>query len=245
MLDRGKDSSKVNGLRRARKAVARGRNIATVLIADGDTLFRVGLRDTVVQLFEGANIREVGTCGALNAALSAGEFDLILLDLGLPGLNGYLWLVERRKQLRRTLWIAVSGIDTPRVRQRALALGVARFVSKRASRETIAAAVLSAVHGPRRAARMPAREQQLIDGLTRLTRAELRVLMALPDNPSHRHLMRALGVALPTVKTHMSRILAKLGLRNRTEAAVVASKLSNIESPSLCIDWTPNVPVND
>ena len=212
MLDRGKDSSKVNEPRRARKAVARRHSIATVLIADGDTLFRVGLRDTVVQLFQGADIREVGTCGALNAALSAGEFDLILLDLGL---------------------------------QRALALGVARFVSKRASRETIAAAVLSAVHGPRRAARMPAREQQLIDGLTRLTRAELRVLMALPDNPSHRHLMRALGVALPTVKTHMSRILAKLGLRNRTEAAVVASKLSNIESPSLCIDWTPTVPVND
>jgi len=248
MLSRGEVNNKPEGRRAAparKPSVRRRRTVASVLIADGDTLFRVGLRETVAELFPTAEIREAGSCAALDAALRNGDAQLVLLDLCLPGLGGYLWLAERRKQHRDVLWIAVSGIDTPQIRHRTLALGVARFVSKRASRDAIAAAVRAAVAGPRRAARVPPRERQLLEGLARLTRAELRVLVALPDTPSHRHIMRSLGVALPTVKTHMSRILAKLGLRNRTEAAVVASKLSRIDSPSLCIDWVPSGPRAD
>jgi len=215
------------------------RHVGAILVADADTMFRFGLIEVLGGLFPGARIVEAPDASRLTGALREQPFDLVLLDLALPGVKGYLWLAELRQQHPEPTWVAVSGIDAPLVRQRALALGLARVVSKRSSSAALSAALLSTVRGARRAARLPPREQRLIDGLMRLTRAELRVLATLPDNPSHRHIMRTLGVALPTVKTHMSRILAKLGLRNRTEAAVVASKLSHVESRSLCIDHVP------
>ena len=236
MLGRDSNGKRTNGHGRRAGAVPQ---VGTILVADADTMFRVGLSELLGGLFPGARIVEAADAQQLAAALRAAAFDLVLLDLVLPGVKGYLWLAELRQQHPGPIWIAVSGIDTPIVRQRALALGLARVVSKRASSAALSAAVLSTVRGWRRAPRLPPREQRLIDGLTRLTRAELRLLATLPDNPSHRHIMRTLGVALPTVKTHMSRILAKLGLRNRTEAAVVASKLSHVESRSLCIDHVP------
>ncbi|HUR41415.1 MAG TPA: response regulator transcription factor [Verrucomicrobiae bacterium] len=214
--------------------------IRSVLIADGDTLFRVGLRETVAQLLPEADIAEAGSASGLAATLSARPADLVLLDLGLPGLRGYLWLLLRRRQHRGTPWLAVSGIDTPRVRARALACGIARFVSKRASSDTIAAAVRAALRGAEQRAVLPASERRLIESLGRLTPAELRMLAALPEHSSQRELMRALNVSLPTVKTHMSRVLAKLQLRNRTEAAVLASRLSILTAPSLAIDRRPD-----
>jgi DNA-binding NarL/FixJ family response regulator len=89
---------------------------------------------------------------------------------------------------------------------------------------------------PRPARALPPAERRLIEGLRALTPAELTLFALLPDNPSHRHLMQALGIALPTVKTHMSRILQKLALRNRTEAAVVANRLSSLNTAPLCLD---------
>lgn len=241
MLNRGRGTQPTErrgaALPRVRRASAT-RKITAVVLADADTLFRTGLHEAAAEVLPDAAFSEVGSYEALLATLRQQPSDLVLLDLGLPGLNGYLSLLALRQQYPAKRFVAVSGIDAPAVRQRALAFGIARFISKRASRDAIAA-TLTIATGPRRSSgRPPARERRLIEGLFALTRAELNVLAALPDNPSHRHIMKSLGIALPTVKTHMSRILAKLGLRNRTEAAIVASKLASFASPSLCLDWT-------
>jgi DNA-binding NarL/FixJ family response regulator len=210
-------------------------DVRKLVIADDDSMFRIGLRDALVGLYPKAELIEANNHAALLAALQAHHPDLVLLDPALPGVNGYVPLLILLQRHRNTRFVAVSSVDGTVVANRALALGLAGFVSKRATQERIAKVVVRAVQR-RTASRIEPDERRLIDGLHRLTPAELQVFTLLPDNASHRHLMKALDIALPTVKTHMSRILAKLALRNRTEAAIVAKRLSVLNARTLCID---------
>lgn len=212
---------------------ARPQAVQRVVVADNDSLFRVGLRNMLTGMFPGAVVVEVNCCEALETVLAAAPADLALIDLGLPQLSGYLSVLTLLQHHPRTRFVAISGLEPPLAAPRVLALGMSGFVSKRAPHDKIARVVAQLRRQP---CRVPPRERSLIDGLLRLTPTETRMFTLLPDNPSHRHIMQALNIALPTVKTHMSRILQKLDLRNRTEAAIVAKRLTIFEVRRLYIE---------
>lgn len=220
----------------ARSAAGKAPRPATiqrVVIADNDSLYRVALRELLGQLYPGAAVVPAASEQELEAALAQARTDLTLVDLGLPGLDGYLSIFKLLKRHPRTRFIAVTGLEPPLAASRLSAFGMAAFVNKRAPRDKLSK-VLTA---PRRARQsVPASEKKLIAGLLRLTPAETEVFTRLPENASHRQLMEALDVALPTIKTHMSRILAKLSLRNRTEAAIVAQRLALFDAPTLTLE---------
>lgn len=207
---------------------------ARIVVADDETLFRLALCEAARDLFPDAAIREVRTYAELHAALRESP-ELALLDPRLSGMRGYLSLLALRQRFPATRLFAIAGSSAPGFAQRALALGVAGCVSKRASPRRISRAIARAGRGagrrPPALRPMPTRERRLMRALQALTPAELAVFALLPDNPSHRHLMSALGIAMPTVKTHMSRILDKLELPNRTAAAVLANRLADLDSP--------------
>ena len=203
-----------------------------IVVADNDSLYRVGLHHLLDGLYPGAEMVDARCAEALAAALAAAPIDLVLVDLGLPGLAGYLALLKLLQRHPHVRFVAVSGVTPPLAAQRLLSLGLAGLVSKRAAHDKIAKAVTATRHGR---PRLPPREKKLVDGLLRLTPMEAQVFSLLHENPSHRSLMEALKIALPTVKTHMSRILSKLDLRNRTEAAIVAKRLTIFEAPQLYI----------
>lgn len=221
----------------ALKTLARHRYAPSkVVIAGNDSFFRIGLKQSLADLFPDSLVVDACTYPALISALQPCDVDLVLLDLGLPGLNGYLSILALRQLHGTTRLLAISGIDAPLVSHRLRALGITGFASKRCSRERIGKVISSVAHRRTRAlSKLPLQERKLIDGLIRLTPAELNLFAQLPDKPSHLHIMKALGIALPTVKAHMSQILKKLDLRNRTEAAVVANQLSVLTSPSLVL----------
>jgi DNA-binding NarL/FixJ family response regulator len=235
VLTQGRGSART--ARGRSRAARRGpEQIRHVVLADQEALYRVGLREALGELFRHARVDEAASFEGLLKALAQAPAEVVLLDGALPGLAGYLSLLVLAQRFPDTCFIAVSAIDDAVVARRALACGLSGFASKRASRERIAQAVASALRRPRPARALPPAERRLIEGLRALTPAELTLFALLPDNPSHRHLMQALGIALPTVKTHMSRILQKLALRNRTEAAVVANRLSSLNTAPLCLD---------
>lgn len=209
---------------------------ACIVVADEEVLFRLALCDTVHTLFPQARVREAGSYDQLASALRD-EPDLVLLDPALPGMRGYLSLLALHQRFPRIRVVALSGQDTPGAALRARATGLADYVSKRATPLRITRAIARAARrkaDPATALRqLPPRERRLMTGLRALTPAELTMFALLPDNPSHRHLMLALGIAMPTVKTHMSRILDKLKLRNRTAAAVLANRLGSMTEPWL------------
>ncbi|MFE0150827.1 response regulator [Nonomuraea sp. NPDC059007] len=156
----------------------------------------------------------------LLAFLAAGEVDVILLDLYLPGIDGITLLREHLPRPRpRVLMLTTVGRAAEI--QRALAAGADGFVLKDATGEELAAAVRGAHAGvttlSASAGRLLARARP--PGLEALTAREREVLDLVAEGLSNQDIARTLGLAERTVKAHVSNVLAKLGVTSRTQAA--------------------------
>jgi NarL family two-component system response regulator LiaR len=154
--------------------------------------------------------------------------DVVLLDLFLPGLDG-IGVLARMKQDRpatEVLMLTSSSDDEHLLA--AIRAGALAYLPKTAGVDQVIASVQAAARGesmlePRIAARLvrevrevPLRRRPLDD----LSPRELEVLAALARGRSNREIARALAISEETVKAHVSRILAKLQLGDRTQAAI-------------------------
>ncbi|MFI6395130.1 response regulator [Nonomuraea sp. NPDC050540] len=156
----------------------------------------------------------------LLAFLAAGEVDMILLDLYLPGMDGITLLREHLPRPRPRV-LMLTTVGRAGEIQRALAAGADGFVLKDATGEELAAAVRGAHAGvttlSASAGRLLARARP--PGLEALTAREREVLDLVAEGLSNQDIARTLGLAERTVKAHVSNVLAKLGVTSRTQAA--------------------------
>ncbi|WP_034216064.1 response regulator [Actinoplanes subtropicus] len=201
--------------------MARGEVRVRVLIVDDHPAVRRGLR-TFLELADGLEV--VGEAANGPAALdliAATEPDVVLLDMALPGMDGVEVLHElQRRELSCRALVVTSYTDRMPAAIRAGARG---YLSKDVDPVALVAAVRSVAAG--HLLLEPAAVAALIatptEGST-LTARERDVLLLLAEGRSNREIARALAVAEKTVKTHVSSILLKLGLADRTQAAVYA-----------------------
>jgi DNA-binding NarL/FixJ family response regulator len=188
--------------------VAQGEGRVRVLIVDDHPAVRRGLR-TFLELADGLEV--VGEAADGPSAL----------DLALPGMDGVEVLHElRRRELSCRALVVTSYTDRLPAAIRAGARG---YLSKDVDPVALVAAVRSVAAGhlllePTAVAALMATPAE---GST-LTARERDVLLLLAEGRSNREIARALAVAEKTVKTHVSSILLKLGLADRTQAAVYA-----------------------
>jgi DNA-binding NarL/FixJ family response regulator len=197
-----------------------------VLIADDHDL----LRDTLDLWFRQDRI-EVTPARDLPGALAAiaasdAPFDLILLDYGMPGMNGL-------DGLRRTLAegggarvALMSGTATREVAQEALELGAAGFLPKTLPAKSLVNAVRFMAMGEQYAPidfmTAPAQAAPAHPLAEMLSRRELEVLEQLCAGKANKEIARHLGIQEPTVKLHMKTLYRKIGAHNRTQAAMIA-----------------------
>lgn len=210
-----------------------------VLIADDHALFRQGLLQFMSAGFPDLTVTEAGSFHdvvALKDELA--EFDLILLDLAMPGMEGFAGVAMVRGHAPQVPVIIVSASERREDVLRALALGVTGYISKSMTgRELLEAlaGVLSGqtylpawlMRGPPPSA-MPGSEKDLFRShatLRQLSRRQMEVLLLLSGGRSNREIAAALGLAEQTVKMHVSNILRVLGARNRTEAVIKLGEL--------------------
>jgi DNA-binding NarL/FixJ family response regulator len=201
----------------------------TVLIADDHPVVRQGLR-TFLDVQD--DIEVVGEAADGPAAVERAAAlapDVILLDLKMPGLDGVGVLAELRSRgiATRALILtsaAGAGPVTP-----AMAAGAAGYLYKDADPEALVRAIRAAADGnlvlaPGAGVSLtaPAAPRQETGGARALTGRERQVLTLIAQGRSNREIARALGVAEKTVKTHVSAVLAKLGVQDRTQAALFA-----------------------
>lgn len=194
-----------------------------LMLVDDHPIVREGLRAYLAQQ-EGLNV--VAEAGSVEGALEQLEEtkpDLILLDVRLEGENGLTLLAElrRRESLVRVL-LLTSFLDEDYLRE-ALRLGASGYLLKRAGQGVLVDGVRAALRGeraldPAAAAMVPLPD----DPLQQLTPKELEVLTLLAEGLSNKALAKRLNVGEKTVKTHVSSVLAKLGLKDRTRAALYA-----------------------
>lgn len=201
------------------------------VVADDHPLFRDALRQTVAAAYPGAAIEEAGTLDDVAARLAAGaDTDLVLLDLGMPGMRGFSGLVYLRAQFPEVPVLVVSGSEDPGLMRQAVAIGAAGYIPKSLGVEAIRTAIGAVLAGgvwlPPQLGPAPRDETaDLVRRMATLTPQQVRVLMMLTEGLLNKQIAFALGVSEATVKAHVSAILQKLGVDSRTQAVIAASKL--------------------
>jgi NarL family two-component system response regulator LiaR len=209
-----------------------------VLIVDDHAVVREGLR-TFLELQDGIEV--VGEAGDGEQAVARAielEPDVVLMDLVMPQLDGIGAMRElRRRAYAGHVIVLTSFLDDERLMP-ALQAGAAGYLLKdvepaelaRAVRSacadealidpTVAARLLRTLSGDRGGAARAATAAS--DAIAHLTRREREVLELIALGHSNKRIALQLGVAEKTVKTHVGHLLAKLGVADRTQAALLA-----------------------
>lgn len=202
------------------------------LIADDHPLFRAALRQALSAVASDAVIEEAETLTQASTRLAAGpEVDLVLLDLGLPDSQGFTGLMRLRHQFPSVGVAIVSGQEDVVIMRQAIALGAVAYIPKSENLPSIVEAIRTALAGhtwlPQSASDIgnaPA-EAELAERIASLSPQQYRVLCMVADGKLNKQIAAELDIQETTIKQHVSAILRKLGLINRTQAGVLLRSL--------------------
>jgi DNA-binding NarL/FixJ family response regulator len=194
--------------------------VISVLIVDDHPVVRQGLR-ALLEVQDDMTV--AGEAGDGPAAISLAESlrpDIVLLDLKLPGMDGLAALPPLRAAGLRVL--VLTSATEPSAAAAAVRAGAAGVVYKDIDPAALVRAIRSVHDGNVLLA--PEAIGSLVRGsrADTLTAREREVLAGIADGKSNREIARLLRVSEKTVKAHVSAVLAKLGVQDRTQAAVYA-----------------------
>src|SRR5579863_7886318 len=197
-----------------------------VLIVDDHPVVRRGLR-VLLEVQDGIEVAGEAGDGPAALKLAAEQApDVVLLDLKLPGMDGLSVLAELRDAGTRARILVLTSVTDPVAAGQAMRAGAAGVLYKDVDPDALVRAI-RAVHDGHlllapEAAGTLLRPGSQVPGLDALTAREREVLAELAKGRSNREIARALHVAEKTVKAHVSSVLAKLGVQDRTQAALFA-----------------------
>ncbi|AQA11128.1 response regulator [Streptomyces malaysiensis] len=198
-----------------------------VLLVDDHQVVRRGLR-TFLQVQD--DIEVVGEAADGEEGVARAEElrpDVVLMDVKMPGLDGIEALRTLRDLDNPARVLIVTSFTEKRTVVPALRAGAAGYVYKDVDPEALARAIRSVHSGhvllqPEVALALLSQEEGGGQGRGSLTEREREVLALIADGRSNREIARALVLSEKTVKTHVSNILMKLDLSDRTQAALWA-----------------------
>jgi DNA-binding NarL/FixJ family response regulator len=207
-----------------------------ILIADDHPLVRGALALAIEAAFGRAEILESASLHELVGQLEQlGAADLVLLDLRMPGIDGFGGLLRLRTNFPETPVVVISAHEDRRLVKEAIALGAVGFIPKSTPRHEIVNALHRIAAGK---VYVPADteaaavatvavtgELDIAQRLATLTAQQVRVLQLLGTGKLNKEIAYELDIAEPTVKVHVSAILQKLKVYSRTQAAVLAGRL--------------------
>jgi len=200
-----------------------------LLIADDHEVVRCGLKSLVA----GTDIKIVAEAASGNAAVRLAQTqnpDVVLLDIRMPDGDGMTALGRIKLELPDMPVLMLSTYNNPTYVARAVALGANGFVLKGATRDEILAAIRTVASGENAWTREELR--RVTGALTTprlnadvevpLTQRESEVLRQLAYGLTNKEIAQALHISYETVKEHVQHILRKVGVSDRTQAAVWA-----------------------
>jgi DNA-binding NarL/FixJ family response regulator len=207
----------------------------TVIVADDHPLFRAAIKEALEAEQGETRFLEASSFESLQELVRAHkEVDLVLLDLHMPGVSGFAGLVYLCKRYPSVPVVIISANEDPVVIRRALEHGAAGFIPKSSSIETITRAIASVLMGEiwspdTTHSELPgkvASEVEMAERMAQLTPQQFKVLMMMSRGLLNKQIAYDLDVSEATVKAHVTAIMNKLGVSNRTQAVLAANQLA-------------------
>ncbi len=201
----------------------------SILVADDHQVVRLGLKN----ILEGTGVvvtAEATSGEEVLQKVAAEKPDVVLMDVRMPNGDGLHVLGRLKLDYPELPIILFSSYDNPTYIARAVALGAAAYVLKHDSRERLLETIQLAVRGEsawtreelRRVTGALATPRVVSDVEVPLTQRESEVLRQLANGLTNKEIALALGISYETVKEHVQHILRKIGVSDRTQAAVWA-----------------------
>lgn len=208
-------------------------HVTTIVLVDDDPLVRVGLKAVLDSEDDFSVVGEAGDGIEGLAVIARAEPDVVIMDIRMPGLDGLQAtkrLVEHSAERPRILVLTTFDLDE--YVYGALRAGASGFLLKRVPPAELIDAVRIVAGGeslvfPAATRRLVERyaatpDKQLAKALERLTEREQEVLRLVARGQSNKEIADELYVSRETVKSHVTNVLTKLGVRDRTQAVVAA-----------------------
>lgn len=198
-----------------------------IILADDHVMIREGLRPFVERIAAGTEVLEAGNFPEVVELLKGQPVDLVILDLKMPGMNGYQGLVTLRRDYPATRCVMLSAMADREHVLEAIRLGADGFIPKHLSGAAMVSALQLVLSGERF---IPA---MLVDGsnggnhgndhnagelIGRLTPRERDILRLLREGHPNKVIANRLDVSEVTVKSHLGNVFRKLGVQNRLQA---------------------------
>jgi DNA-binding NarL/FixJ family response regulator len=207
----------------------------TVIVADDHPLFRTAIKEALEADQGQTNFLEASSFESLQKLVDKQkEVDLVLLDLHMPGVSGFAGLVYLCKRYPSVPVVIISANEDPVVIKRALEHGAAGFIPKSSSIDTITEAIAAILMGeiwsPKTTvSNLPGKnvsEVELAERMAQLTPQQFKVLMMMSRGLLNKQIAYELSVSEATIKAHVTAIMSKLEVNNRTQAVLAANQLS-------------------
>ncbi|BEU01685.1 DNA-binding response regulator [Agarivorans sp. OAG1] len=208
-----------------------------IIIADDHPLFRSALQQAVqtavpdAQLLEAENVNDL-----LKLLELEREPDLLLLDLKMPGANGFSAFTHLHGQYPELPIVVISASEEVSVVQKAKQLGATGFIPKSTPLQQLVAAIQHIIEGddwfPEGISfSAQAEEDPLAERLASLTPQQYKVLVMLNEGLLNKQIAYELNVSEATIKAHVTAIFRKLNVKNRTQAVIALQQLELEPSP--------------
>ena len=206
-------------------------------IADDHPLFRTALIQAAKKSLPESEIIEAASFEHLLKAIGEHpEIELIFLDLNMPGNQGFSGLTAVRNTYPDIQVVMVSATEEPGVINKAINLGASGYIPKSASLDEISDAIDAVLDGEtwlpsniHLANHDDSEEKLIAEKLSKLTPAQYRVLDMIADGLLNKQIAYEMNIQEPTVKNHVSAILQKLAVNNRTQASTLFQKIKQLD----------------
>ena len=204
--------------------------VTKILVVEDHVLVREAMSQTLMRLEEEVRCSGFKAADEALAELERDpEWDLAVIDLMLPDMNGFSLLAILAKRFPDVPAIVVSALDDSASIQRALKAGASGFVPKSCSSEELLDAIRIVLNGgvytPKEDATGARRRSGApVQDRFGLTTAQTRVMELLAQGRTNREIAEPLGLSEGTVKVHMSAIFRALNVTNRAQAVLVITR---------------------
>lgn len=214
-----------------------------VIIADDHPLFRTALKQAIIECIDDANTLEAESFSELLTMIEqTPSLEIVFLDLHMPGNNGFTGLTQLQNHYPDLVVIMVSSDDNSDTMQKAINFGAAAFIPKSADLTVIGLAIDTVLDGeiwlPENIEanideQQVIAHQKLAKQLAQLTPQQYIVLTQIADGQLNKQIAYDLNIKETTVKKHVSAILLKLEVNNRTLAGLAYQELmlASAENP--------------